>query len=162
MSFLIWFLIIACFVISFIGLIYPIIPGILFIWIGIALYQFFIPAGDLAWWFWVSLTILTILVFVADLLANLFFVKKYGGSQLGMYAATAGLIVGCFIIPPIGVLIFPFLFVLGTELYQKKTFEEAVKVSIGTLFAFLSGTVAKGFIHVLIIVLFLINVIFFN
>lgn len=106
------------------------------------------------------LLLLTILLFVADYLANLHFVDKAGGSKWGMRAATIGLIVGSFIIPPFGVIIIPFVLVLLAEMIQKKPFIESFKVAFATLIAFLSGTFAKAIIQLIMIVVFVLDVIF--
>lgn len=104
--------------------------------------------------------LLTILLFLADYLANLHFVDKAGGSKWGMRAATIGLIVGSFVVPPFGVIIVPFVLVLIAELLQKKTFQGSIKVAFATLIAFLSGTFAKAFIQLIMIVVFVLDAIF--
>ena len=38
---------------------------------------------------------------------NKYFVNRFGGSKLGEYAALIGVIVGCFVIPPFGIIIVP-------------------------------------------------------
>jgi uncharacterized protein YqgC (DUF456 family) len=155
-----WIIIIACFILSFVGLVYPIIPAVLMIWVGVVLYHFGINPDDLSWISWTMLVVLTILLFLADYLANLHFVDKAGGSKWGMRAATIGLIVGSFVIPPFGVIIVPFAFVLLSEILQKKTFQESMKVAFATLIAFLSGTFAKGVIQIIMIVVFFIDAVF--
>ena len=155
-----WIIIIACFIFSFVGLVYPIIPSVLVIWVGIMLYHFGINPNELSWISWTMLVLLTILLFLADYLANLHFVDKAGGSKWGMRAATIGLIVGSFVIPPFGVIIVPFALVLITEMIQKKTFQESIKVAFATLIAFLSGTFAKALIQLIMIVVFVFDVIF--
>ena len=123
---------------------------------------------DLSFWdqlkelSWISLTmlfILTILLFLADYIANLHFVDKAGGSKWGMRVATIGLIVGSFVIPPFGVIIVPFVFVLIVEMMQKKSFQESLKVAFATFMAFLSGTFAKVIIQIIMIVVFVIDVV---
>lgn len=63
METILWIIIIACFIISFVGLIYPIIPAVLMIWIGVALYHFFI-LSEITWWTWSTLIVLTIFIFL--------------------------------------------------------------------------------------------------
>ena len=155
---ILWIIIIACFILSFVGLIYPIIPSVLVIWVGIIIYQFGINHHELSWLSYTMLGLLTILIFLADYLVNLHFVDKAGGSKWGMRAATIGLIIGGFVIPPFGVIIVPFALVLIVELIQKKTFQESMKVAFATLIAFLSGTFAKAIIQIIMIVVFIIDV----
>lgn len=159
MSSLLWIIIIACFILSFVGLVYPIIPSVLVIWVGVLLYHFGINHHELSWISFTMLGLLTILIFLADYLVNLHFVDKAGGSKWGMRAATIGLIVGSFVIPPFGVIIVPFALVLLVELVQKKTFQESMKVAVATLIAFLSGTFAKAVIQLIMIGVFVLDVI---
>ncbi|WP_139339550.1 DUF456 domain-containing protein [Bacillus dakarensis] len=157
---LLWAVVIACFVISFVGLVYPIIPSVVMIWVGVLIYHFGINGDELSWLSWTTFVVLTILLFLADYLANLHFVDKAGGSKWGMRAATIGLIVGSFVIPPFGVIVVPFALVLIAEILQKKTFDESFKVALATLIAFLSGTFAKGIIQLIMIVVFGLDVVF--
>lgn len=106
------------------------------------------------------LALLTILLFLVDYLANLHFVDQAGGSKWGTRAATIGLIIGSFVIPPFGVIVVPFVFVLLAELLQKKNMKKSMKVAIATLIAFLSSTFAKGVIQFIMIAVFAIDVIF--
>ena len=157
---ILWIIIVACFIFSFVGLVYPIIPSVLVIWIGVVLYHFGINSTELSWITWTMLGLLTVLLFLADYLANLHFVDKAGGLKWGMRAATVGLIVGSFVIPPFGVIIVPFLLVFIAELLQKKTVNESMKVAVATLIAFLSGTFAKAVIQLIMIGIFTMAVIF--
>ncbi|WP_182200676.1 DUF456 domain-containing protein [Paraliobacillus salinarum] len=153
---IIWILIIASFILSFVGIIYPIIPSPLMLWIGFVLYYFtFDP--EFTWIFWSSMAILTIILIVSDIFANGYFVKKYGGSKWGERAAGVAVIVGSFIIPPFGILIVPFVVVILIELMQKRTGKEAIRAAIGSLFGFLGGVVAKVLIQLMMIVWFFVS-----
>lgn len=157
---IIWILIVALFILSFVGVIYPIIPSVLLIWIGFLLYQFGINGDELGFIFWTIMVIFTIILFVADIVANSYFVKKFGGSKWGERGAAIAVIIGSFVIPPFGIIIIPFVAVLIIEMLQKRTFQEAFKASIGSLLGFLSGTFAKVFVQIVMIILFIINIIF--
>lgn len=78
-----WIGIVLLFIISFAGLIFPIIPSIVFLWGGFLLYHFGINHEELSVVFWLAMAAFTILIIVADILANSYFVKKYGGSKWG-------------------------------------------------------------------------------
>ncbi|CAM3994626.1 DUF456 domain-containing protein [Alkalicoccus chagannorensis] len=159
---LVWAIISVLFVLSFIGLLYPIIPSVLVIWGGVILYALLIDGGAVSWWTWLSFAVLTIVLFVADYIAGMFFVKKYGSTKHGMTAATVGLIFGAFIIPPFGILVLPFLLVFLTELVQQRTPREAAKTAFGSILGFLAGTFAKALIQALLIGIFLVDVFFFT
>ncbi|MFC4559960.1 DUF456 domain-containing protein [Virgibacillus kekensis] len=151
-----WVLIIALFILSFVGIVFPIIPSPLVIWIGYLLYHFVVNGEELTALFWIAMAILTVLLIVSDMIANSYFVKKYGGSKWGERGAAVAVIVGSFIIPPFGILIVPFVAVFAIEMIQRKTVQDALRASIGSLIGFLGGAVAKVLIQLLMIVWFFV------
>ncbi|WP_107924587.1 DUF456 domain-containing protein [Lysinibacillus parviboronicapiens] len=154
-----WILVIACFIVSFVGLVYPIIPGVIFLVGGFLLYGLFFSFADLSWWFWVIELLFVVLLFGADTVANAFGIKKFGGSNAGMWGSTIGLLIGPFVIPFAGILIGPFLGAVIAELaVERRTISEAVKSGVGSLIGFLTSTVAKGVIQVVMIVVFFIAI----
>ncbi|UOQ92957.1 DUF456 domain-containing protein [Halobacillus shinanisalinarum] len=158
MDILIWIIIIVCFIASFASIIFPIIPGPLVLWIGFLAYFFFINGDELSILFWVGMIILTIVLIVSDIIANSYFVKRYGGSKWGERSAAIGVIIGSFIVPPFGIILLPFLLVLIVELVQKRTTEDAFKASLGSLFGFLSGSLAKVVIQLVMIIWFFVEI----
>ncbi|PKR77156.1 DUF456 domain-containing protein [Halalkalibacillus sediminis] len=160
MDFILWLVVIALFILSFIGIIYPIIPAPVVLWGGFLVYHFFIDSGELTWVFWTSMIILTAILIIADVIANSYFVKRFGGSKKGEWVAAIAVIFGSFIIPPFGILVLPFVAVFITELLQKRTLYDAGRASIGSLLGFLSGSVAKFIITLVMVIWFLVVVIF--
>jgi uncharacterized protein YqgC (DUF456 family) len=155
---LLWSIVIALFVISMIGLLFPIIPSVLAIWGGFLLYHFTLADVGLSIVFWVSMIVLTIILFVADYVSNLYFVKKYGGSKAAGWAGAIGLILGSFIFPPFGLIIVPFVLIVLVEVLRKTTFNLALKVALGSAIGFLGSTVAKFFIQLMMIIWFFIAI----
>src|SRR5690625_6492591 len=102
---IIWIIIIVLFIASYLCLIYPVLPSSLFIWIGFLLYYFLINNMDFGWLFWSAMALFTILLLFADIIANSYFVKRYGGSKWGERGAAIAVIVGSFIISPFGIII---------------------------------------------------------
>ena len=152
-----WILIIAFFAIAFIGLIYPIIPSVIFIIGGFIVYGLFYSFSDLPWWFWVIEILLVVLLFGADTVSNLVGVKKFGGSKAGMWGSTIGLLIGPFVIPFAGILIGPFLGAVLAELFvTKSSWEQSLKTGVGSLVGFLTSIVTKGIVQVGMILLFFI------
>ena len=152
-----WILIIAFFAIAFIGLIYPIIPSVIFIIGGFIVYGLFYSFSDLPWWFWVIEILLVVLLFGADTVSNLVGVKKFGGSKAGMWGSTIGLLIGPFVIPFAGILIGPFLGAVLAELFvTKSSWEQSLKTGVGSLVGFLTSIVTKGIVQIGMILLFFI------
>ncbi|WP_048601802.1 DUF456 domain-containing protein [Rubeoparvulum massiliense] len=158
MNIFLWILILILFGLSFVGLIFPVLPSVLLLWIGFLLYQFALHGTALTAVFWWAMAILTILIFLADILANSYFVKRYGGSAWGRRAGALGIIVGSFIFPPFGLLIVPFIAVLITEILLEPNVERAFRASIGSLIGFLSSSVAKLMIQLVMILWFFFTI----
>ncbi|SCL90571.1 DUF456 domain-containing protein [Bacillus cytotoxicus] len=152
--------IIACFIVSFIAFIYPIIPGILALWAGYFIYYFGINGGELTTSFWAIQIVFTIIIFIADFIANGYFLKKYGSTKWGERVGIVSIIVGSFFFPPFGLIIIPFLSVFITELIHKKTPKDAFMVGIATVIVFLSSTVAKAILQIIMITLFICYILF--
>lgn len=155
-----WILIILMFVIAFIGLIKPIIPSVLFLWVGYFIYHFAIDSSKLSWVFWTVMVVLTIFMILSDIIMNSYFVKKFGGSKLGETMAAVGVIIGCFVFPPFGIIIVPFVLVFVTEMIQKNDISAATNASIGSLLGFLTSSIAKALIMIVMVVWFFIDIIF--
>ena len=153
MTIILWLLIIAAFMLAFVGLIKPIIPSVLVLWVGFLIYQFGFHNQHLSWVFYVSMALLTILILCADFLANKYFVNRFGGSKFGEYAALIGVV---------GIIIIPFILVFIVELIQGYSFERAVKVSIGSIVAFLTSSIAQAIIMFIMIVWFFIDALLIN
>jgi len=150
-SILVWSIIILLFIASFAGFIFPIVPSVLVLWAGFGLYYVGISREELSIVFWIGMLLLTVIMFLADFLANSYFVKKYGGSKWGEWTAVIAIIAGSFVIPPFGIIVVPFLAVLAVELIILKNIKQAFLVAYATLVAFLSGTLAKIVIQLIMI-----------
>ncbi|WP_042220449.1 DUF456 domain-containing protein [Oceanobacillus manasiensis] len=157
---MIWIAISVLFILSFVGIIFPIIPSVLVIWGGFLLYHFVLDNTELNVVFWAVMIVLTVVLIASDIIANSYFVKKYGGSKWGERAAAIAVIIGSFIIPPFGIIIIPFIAVFIIEMLQKRTAQEALLASVGSLIGFLGGAVAKVVLQLIMIIWFLIVVIF--
>lgn len=156
---LMWVIISALFIIAFVGLIYPIIPSVLFIAAGFIVYGLFESFSNLPWWFWLGQGLFVVLLFSADALANYVGVKKFGGSKAAIWGSTIGLLIGPFVIPVAGILVGPFVGAVAAELIVNRTsFEQSMKVGIGSLVGFLTSVVTKGIIQAIMIIAFFIAI----
>jgi len=159
MDIIFWIIICAAFIIAFIGLIYPIIPSVLFIIVGFILYGVFFSFHSLSILFWIIQGMFVVLLFVADTITNWIGVKKFGGSKAGVWGSTIGLLVGPFIIPVMGILVGPFLGAVIAELLVNKTnWKDSLKIGVGSLIGFLSSVITKGILQAIMIIYFFIAV----
>ena len=151
-----WTLAIIMFAIAFVGLIYPVIPSVVFILAGFLLYGAFVSFEELTWLFWVIQILFVVLLFGADTLANLVGVKRFGGSKAGMWGSTIGLLVGPFVIPVFGILVGPFLGAIIAELiFTRSGIKQAFRTGVGSVVGFLTSAVVKAIIMSIMIVIFL-------
>lgn len=151
-----WTVAIIMFAIAFVGLVYPVIPSVVFILAGFLLYGAFVSFEELTWLFWVIQVLFVVLLFGADTLANLVGVKRFGGSKAGMWGSTIGLLVGPFVIPVFGILAGPFLGAIIAELiFTRSGIKQAFRTGIGSVVGFLTSAVVKAVIMVIMIVIFL-------
>ena len=159
MDVLYWSIIILLFAVAFIGLLFPIIPSVLFILGGFLLYGFLFSFDPFNWVFWLIQSLFIILLFGADYLANMVGVKKFGGSKAGVWGSTIGLLIGPFVIPFLGIIIGPFLGAFLAEIiFNKRDIKEAGKIGFGSVVGFISSVVTKGIIQVVMVGYFLIAV----
>ncbi|OAN12255.1 DUF456 domain-containing protein [Exiguobacterium undae] len=160
MTTLLWILIALCFLAAFAGLVYPVIPSAPLLIVGFLIYGFGFSFTELTVSFWIIQTVFIILLFTLDYLVSSYTVDRRGGSQAAKIATTVGLITGPFIIPGIGLLIFPFVFAILTEkIISKKTWKDSVSIGIGTVLGILSSALLKGIAMLLMIVVFIMYVV---
>ncbi|WNB93520.1 DUF456 family protein [Bacillus sp. NEB1478] len=154
MDILYWILIALAFVISFIALIYPILPGVLFLAGGFLIYGFAFSFDPFTPLFIIIQVLLFISLFVIDYAGNAYAIKKKGGSKAAMWGSTIGLLVGPLVIPiPVAnIIIGPFLgAVLAELIFHRKGFKSSVSIGIGTVLAFVGTTVIKVITQALMI-----------
>lgn len=75
MDLLYWLVIAAVFIIAFIGLVYPVIPSVVFIVAGFVLYGFLFSFGPYSYMFWLIEAVFAAVLFAADYVSNLLGVK---------------------------------------------------------------------------------------
>ncbi|MCL6571066.1 MAG: DUF456 domain-containing protein [Bacillus sp. (in: Bacteria)] len=151
-----WLIISSLFIVAFVGLVYPILPSVLFLLAGLLLYGVFFSFQPFSWLFWLIQGMFIVLLFVADYIANLVGIKKFGGSKAGVWGSTIGLLVGPFVIPFLGILIGPFIGAIAAELIvNKRNFTGALKIGFGSVIGFISSVITKTIIQVIMIGYFL-------
>jgi len=161
MEVILWIIIAALFLLSLAGIFLPVIPDTILLWVGFLLYHFFVadPGAGLPASFWWGMVGMSVLLYGADLLTNMYFVKRYGGSKGSALAAAAGIFLGIFVFPPFGMILLPFLFVVLVELLlHNQSMERALRAGFGSLVGFLSSAVVKVVLQMVMIVWFFIAI----
>ncbi len=159
MEYIYWGIVIFCMAVAFVGLVYPVIPSVIFLGGSFILYGLLFSFAPFNVLFWSVQIIFILLIFGSDYLSNLIGVKKYGGSKAGIWGSTIGLIIGPFIVPIWGILIGPFLgAILAEMLVHKTNIRKAIKVGIGSVIGFISSVIVKGVIYIIMIAYFFYQV----
>ena len=70
--------------------------------------------------------------------------RRFGGSRAGAIGATIGTVVGFFFIPPLGILLGPFVgAVIGELCHNREDISKAFLVGFGSFLSFIVGTGLK-------------------
>ncbi len=130
----------ACLVIGLIGAVLP-LPGPPLSLLGMFLLHWtrFVDFSPRLLW---ALGIATVVVTVLDYLVPLWGVRRFGGSQAGVWGSTIGLVVGMFM-GPVGVFAGAFLGALVGELLIGKDSGSATRAALGSFIGFLFGVGLK-------------------
>lgn len=151
-----WILVVICFIVAFVGVFYPIIPSVVFMLLGYIVYGLFFSFTELTWIFWGIQILFVLLLFSADMAANAFGVKKFGGTKAGIWGSTIGLLFGPFVIPVAGILIGPFIGAIIAELIvTREGVKQAIKSGVGSLIGFLTSSVVKIIVLIVMLVVFI-------
>lgn len=138
-------LIVAClfFVAGVAGTVLPGLPGAPLILLGMIIYGLFTGFYDLPVWFFIFQGIAVGLVFLIDYAANVWGVRRYGGSQAAVMGSLAGILLGVLLLGPLGIILGPFIGAVAGEMIAKKPLSRAVQVGVGTLLGLAGGTALK-------------------
>ncbi len=140
------FLIIAGFILIIIGLIgciLPVLPGPLISYLGLLIQQLQPGENPFTWKFLGIWALITVAVTVLDLVIPVYGTRYYRGSRYGVYGSVAGLLIGLFFFPPLGIIIGPFIGAYLGEIISGKDAKKALKSGLGSFIGFLTGTAAK-------------------
>lgn len=125
-----------------IGSVVPALPGPPLSYVGI-LCLHFSSKVELSATFLIVWALVIILIQILDYYVPIWGTKKFGGSKYGAWGSTIGVVAGMFILPPWGIIIFPFVGAVVGELLNKQEFKVALKAGFGAFIGFLAGTFAK-------------------
>lgn len=130
-----------CLLIGILGCVLPVLPGVPLAYCGLLL----LHATDkvqFSWQFLVIWAVVTIVVQVLDSVVPIWGTKKFGGSKMGVWGSTLGLIVGLFF-GPWGIVLGPFLGAVAFELIDGKNTHLALKAGWGSFVGLMTGTILK-------------------
>lgn len=133
---------IACGIVGLLGTVLPVLPGTIVSYLGMLLIAFR-PDSEISLTMLILWGVLSVAVIVMDYILPAFLSKRFGGTKAGSTGATIGTILGIFG-GPIGIILGPFFgAVIGELMAEKLSFNEAIKVGVGSMLSFLVGTFFK-------------------
>ena len=132
---------IACLLVGLAGAILP-LPGPPLSYAGLILLQIskFAEFSKLVL---ITLGIFTAVIAVLDYYIPIWGTKKFGGTKYGAIGATAGLLIGFFVLPGIGLFIGTFAGALIGELLGGFGAKDAFKSALGSFVGFITGILMK-------------------
>lgn len=139
-------LVILAFVLLLVGLagcVIPVLPGPPLSYAGMLLMQWS-GYGGFSSRMLIITGVVVIVVTLLDYYLPVWMTKRFGGSKRAVIGSALGLVAGLFILPPLGMILFPFLGALAGELMNDRTDSaKAFKVAFGSFAAFMLGTGLK-------------------
>lgn len=137
-----WVLAVALIVTGVVGTFLPVLPGALLVFGGMLLGAWIDNFQRIGWVTLVVLGLLTVLVFVVDVVAGLMGAKRVGASKLAIVGAAIGTVVGMFF-GLVGIVIAPFIGAVVGEVIERGQLAPAARVGFATWLGMVAGALAK-------------------
>jgi len=137
-----WALAITLIIVGVVGTFGPVIPGAALVFGGMLLAAWVDHFRHVGWITLTILGLLTLLIFIIDVVAALVGAKRVGASRLALVGAAIGTIVGMFF-GILGIVLGPFIGAVIGELMMRRRLDVAARVGIGTWLGMAVGALAK-------------------
>src|SRR5690349_847257 len=153
-----WLFAIVVMALGLIGTVIPILPGTTIILAAAIVHRVAVgPDGSLGWSALVAMLLLTLLTYAIDAAAGYLGAKRFGATKWGLIGCAAGGLVGLFF-GLLGLFVGPVIGAIAGELIGGKKLVRAGRAGWGTFLGSLGGLIAKLFIGLIMIMIFLMNV----
>jgi uncharacterized protein YqgC (DUF456 family) len=153
-----WLLTIVLFAFGFIGTIAPVLPGTTIILAAAIIHRLMLgPDKSIGWHTITMLLVLTLASYALDVLAGYFGAKYFGATKWGTFGAILGAVVGLFF-GLIGLFVGPVIGAIAGEVIAGKRMIDAGRAGWGSLVGNIGAMLAKLFIALAMITIFLVSV----
>jgi uncharacterized protein len=149
-------LISASMLVGLFGLVIPIFPGNLVMWVAVLIYGLIFGFGTEGIILFILITLLTIGAMLGDNVLMGAKARQKGASWMSIFLALAAGVIFTLILPPLGGIIAAPLVLFGAEYYRLKDHSEALKVVRGLLVGWGWAFVLRFGIGVVVLVLWLV------
>lgn len=152
-------------ILGLLGSVLPALPGPPLALGAIYLVHFTFPEYAFTSWVLFLLTLLTIVIAIADYYIPILGTKKFGGSPQGVKGSTIGMIVGLlisFFTSGFGIIFLlagPFVGAFIGEKYANNSNQVALKSAFGSFVGFLAGTIGKIVVVIIILIAYIVKTI---
>ena len=136
----------------------PVLPDSVFFWAAVILYRLIKTDISYSPYFWTGAVLITVVVFLADYMANAYFIKKRGGSNRTIIAAAVGMIVGTIFLGPLGFIIGPFILIFIAEYWQSRNKSNSFKLALSSILAFVASTASRLGMQIFLMIWFFIEI----
>ena len=137
-----WVLAVALIVAGVAGTVLPVLPGAALVFGGMLLGAWIDGFQRVGWVTLAILGVLTLLVFVIDIVSGLLGAKRVGASKLAIAGAAIGTVVGMFF-GLVGILVAPFIGAVVGEVIARGQLAPAARVGVATWIGMIAGALAK-------------------
>ena len=155
-----WVIVIILFIVGFVGVFFPIIPGVFAIYLAFFIYGTFFSFAKLGFWFWAFETTFLGVIIVADYLIPALGIQKTGGSKKAIWGAVIGLTIGPFLLPILGLILGPFVGAYIGQLMEHKNESNLLDIALSAAVSVLTSSIVKIVVQVLMVVVFFLYVFF--
>jgi len=136
----------------------PVLPDSVFFWAAVILYRLIKTDISYSSYFWTGAVLITVIIFMADYLANAYFIKRQGGSNRTIIAGAVGMIAGTIFLGPLGFIIAPFILIFAVEYWQSRNKKNSFKLALSSIFAFLASTASRLGMQIFLMIWFFIEI----
>jgi uncharacterized protein YqgC (DUF456 family) len=153
-----WLCAIVLMALGLIGTVIPIVPGTTIILAAAVVHRVALGAErSLGMSALIAMLTLTLVTYAIDAAAGYMGAKRFGATKWGLIGGAAGALIGLFF-GLFGLFVGPVIGAIAGELIGGKEITRAGRAGWGTFLGGLAGVVAKLFIGLIMIVIFLMNV----
>jgi len=140
-------------VVGYIGLILPILPGIVFIFSGLLLAAWIDDFSKVSEVTMTVIGVLSLLVWAVDFVASYFTAKKAKASKLALFGTIIGAVMGM-LGGIVGLIVGPIIGAVIGELISRRNSTDAARVGLAAGLGFVAGAIVKMVLAAVIIAIF--------
>ncbi|HWP97861.1 MAG TPA: DUF456 family protein [Syntrophomonadaceae bacterium] len=141
-----------------IGIVIPVLPGVGLIWIAMAAYGWYEGFHIITVQYLILMGVLVLMAIGLSYLSTMWGARYTGASKAGAWGAFLGSLIGVWVLPPLGLLLFPWLGAFVGEYIANQDPGKAALAGVGAVIGLFSGMLIHLLIGLVMLITFLIRV----